>query len=332
MESVIDFFLDPLRLTLIIAGVVVILAIFIFGRRSTKSRDIPYSSSGAKEFSFGARMNEEVLTDEEVIVLPPKKKANDLNSGLGDAPDIRISAKTENEDYVTKHTEAFGPGTTTKTEINETPEELFIDEPAIEATAAKSEAQKVDVKPVQETPIKNQEAAMTQDKKVEQVEQKSAANIDKKPIGKERFVVLYVIAAEGKPFNGKAILDSAQTLGLAFGKHNVFHYPIATAESGHSKFCLVNMTSEGSFPTAELASLETNGVSLIMRLPIANADGLTVFSNMLGVAQALARKLGGDILDQTRMPLTADIVTSLRSDIAHFESEVKQQSVAVPEV
>ena len=47
---------------------------------------------------------------------------------------------------------------------------------------------------------------------------------------------------------------------------------------------------------------------------------------MLAVAQALSKKLGGDIIDQTRVPLTADLVTSIRSDIAHFEEQLRQQS------
>ena len=174
---------------------------------------------------------------------------------------------------------------------------------------------------------------MAQHKAEESTTTQSAASSqsDQSVKPKTRFVVLYVVATDERQFTGKEITESAQPLGLAFGKHNVFHYPANTAESGQSRYCLVNMTNEGSFPISELSTLKTNGVSLIMRLPMINADGLTVFSNMLGAAQVLARKLGGDILDQTRVPLTPEIVTSLRSDIAHFESEAKQQQPVATE-
>ncbi len=329
----IDFFMDPLRLTLIIAGVVVVLAIIIFGRRSTSNKDISYSSSGTKEFSFGGRMNEEILTDEEVIVLPPKKKEKNLNiNNVG----MNIPVNLDDEAYTPKHTEAFGPTTISNIKIEEDADSIFGDEKKPEVVESKQSAKKAEsvvVKQSAKTRIEKSE--FESERHVEKAaisETQEEAVTNKKVTHKERFVVLYIIAAEGKPFTGKEILESVQTLGLAFGKHSVFHYPAETAKTGQSKFCLVNMTSEGCFPTAELPGFETNGVSLIMRLPIANTDGLTVFSNMLGAAQALARKMGGDILDQTRMPLTADIVTSLRSDIAHFESEVKQQQSALPEV
>jgi len=332
METMIDFFMDPLRLTLIIAGVVVILAIIIFGRRSTSNRDIPYSSSGTKEFSFGGRMNEETFTEEEVVVLPPRKKEKDL---IANDADTRIPVNLDDEIYAPQHTEAFGPTTVSNIKVEEDVNSIFGDEMKPEIVESKqatkkteSIAMKQDVKTSVDSSERDSEQSV---KKVAMPDTKEETVTNNKVTHKERFVVLYIIAAEGKPFTGKEILGCAQTLGLAFGKHSVFHYPIASAETGQSKYCLVNMTSEGCFPAAELPGFETNGVSLIMRLPIANADGLTVFSNMLGAAQALARKLGGEILDQTRMPLTADIVTSLRSDIAHFESEVKQQS-AVPEL
>jgi len=325
--------MDPLRLTLIIAGVVVILAIIIFGRRSTSSRDIPYSSSGTKEFSFGGRMNEEILTEEEVIVLPPRKNEKDLDQNKGD---MHIPVNSDDEIYAPQHTEAFGPKTVSSIKVEDNVDSIFVDEDKLEIVESTKSTEKAEsVVTQQDAKTKIEKSELNSEQHVEKIaasETKEEVVTNKKVTHKERFVVLYIIAAEGKPFTGKEILESAQALGLAFGKHSVFHYPVATAETGQSKFCLVNMTSEGCFPTAELPGFETSGVSLIMRLPIANTDGLTVFSNMLGAAQALARKLGGEILDQTRMPLTADIVTSLRSDIAHFESEVKQQQSAVPEL
>lgn len=332
--------MDPLRLTLIIAGVVVLLAIIVFGRKSNKHRDMIYPGTSAKEFSFGAP-NDDMLVDEEVIVLPPRKKT----ASTSPTP-TAVSEKKIPETPVQKktpqsvETRPFGPSTQNEFSENvkpepeesdntfqtQTPDVVFsANASKHETNTYKSHKQNETVLPKQTSAIKNETVAATETKKA------GIPNVKKTPKVQERFVVLHVVATDNKPFTGQAIIESTQTLGMAFGKHAVFHYPVSSAESGNSKFCLVNMTSEGNFDPAKLPTLETIGVSLIMRLPIQGSDGLTVFSNMLGVAQTLARKLGGDILDQTRVPLTADIVTSLRSDIAHFESEVNRQT-AVPEL
>lgn len=348
--------MDPLRLTLIIAGTVVLLAIIVFGRKSSKNRDMIYPSSGAKEFSFGSP-SEDTLLDEEVIVLPPRKKPA-VNTAsptpvsekkIPDAPEIVVNKNKPEEpqpfgpavqnefaEDVKPETPKIKPSVAKKVAdplVTEKTTDAVKSPKAIKESVAVNRSKKIPPIKVEKETVKKADFKPAEKKLAEEKpEEKKAEPVVKKPVqSKERFVVLHVVAAEGNPFTGQSIVESTQTLGMAYGKHSVFHYPVSSAESGNSKFCMVNMTAQGNFDAAEIAALKTDGVSLIMRLPVQGADGLTVFSNMLGVAQALARKLGGDILDQTRVPLTADIVTSLRSDIAHFESEVNQQA-AVPEV
>ena len=380
MEELIKFFMDPLRLTLIVAGVAVLLAIIIFSRKSSK------------EFSFGSSQGNgnvseslasEMLVDEEVIVLPRKQKESEVAEPAQERETAALSSsstdQSNNNGYKIKtepaHTkqrksagrkagvlesEGLKPESlkpeTFKTELNEfsafqgtatgekARSDIFEDDiiasprPFVAYKPEKITANKTD-SGLDEVPQFQRTSEIDID--VQALSEGKAQPVEPAPESKpsvsqhnksldEMFVVLHVIAVEGTPFNGLDIFDATKTLGLAFGKHAIFHYPMSAAPAGDSKFCLVNMSATGNFETSKISSLETNGISLIMRLPIRGADANTVFSNMVGVAQALARKLGGEILDQARTPLTTKIVEDLRADIAHFEISRKHATSKEP--
>lgn len=299
-DDIIEFVMDPLRLTLIVAGVVVLLAILILGRRSSKQRDMLYGGSSRKEYSFNS-MPDDMLVDEEVIVLPRRKKESDVLAEAEEQSAPHFSANFDDD-----VAQELDPSTTNLDK------ELPL--PGDKTADSQPESQQSQ-SPKAQPQAEQSQSEQAQPKKPTQVPQ--------------QFVVLHVIAAEGRAFTGQSIFESTQTLGMALGKHNVFHYPADAAYVGDSAFCMVNMTPEGSFDIENLEDIRTNGVSLILTLPTMYSDGLTVFSNMLAVAQALSKKLGGDIIDQTRMPLTAELVTNMRADIEKFESKFRQQSPAL---
>lgn len=311
-DDIVEFVTDPLRLTLIIAGVVVVFAILILGRRSNKRREMLYKRYSEKNYSFGSPPAD-VLVDEEVIVLPRRKKESEV--------------KAEKEPHFSAHHE-------------DEKENL----PKAETVEAEAGVDKLSPSIVEKSnkPVilenskvrkpRNQDATPSVEKAPDNadVQQRRSSKKPKKPA--QQFVVLHIIAEVGQPYEGKLLYDVSQSLGMAMGKHNVFHYPADSAYVGDSAFCMVNMTPEGSFDVDHLAETQTNGVSLILTLPTAYSDGLTVFSNMLAVAHALVKKMGGgDIVDQTRMPLTAELVASMQSDIAKFESQLHAPSRPVLE-
>jgi len=378
-DDMIEFVTDPLRLTLIVAGIVVIFAILILGRRS-KHREVAYKGRPEKNYSFGASPAD-MLVDEEVIVLPRRKKESEV-----------IAEKTPhfsaNYDGAAERKDDFSA------DKSQTPVA-----PSFQASAANVDAAKVDAAKVGNTKAKTIKATSTKGPRViddaisllysdpvlpefesvskvakaapnapaintieraletapEQIGEKrpelSKHELNKSELNrqepnkvqeqpqaevqvsqpakqvKQQFVVLHILAEEGQSFVGKAIFDATQTLGMALGKHNVFHYPADAAYVGDSAFCLVNMTPEGTFDIENLANTHTAGISLILTLPTAYSDGLTVFSNMVAVAHALVKKLGGgDIVDQTRLPLTAELVANMQSDITKFEDQMQVET------
>jgi len=319
-ENIIEFIMDPLRLTLIVAGVVVLLAILIFGRRSSKQRSALYSGSPNRDFSFGSPPADDLLVDEEVRVLPPRKKESDLVTENAPRFNAFEEPKREQEPIIeTFEAIVETPMPATENNIQNTTTPVVDDSYSAPTTAKSDSVSKSFAKPEIESKV---EAAAVK-------AETASEPVSDAPQPKQQFVVLHIIAAESQPFSGSAILDATQNLGMAIGKHNVFHYPADAAYVGDSAFCLVNMSAEGNFDTENLSGVLTNGVSLIMTLPTKYSDGLTVFSNMLAVAHALSKKLGGDIIDQTRIPLTADLVTSIRGDILKFEEQARQQSPAL---
>ncbi len=379
MEELINFFMDPLRLTLIVAGVAVLLAIIIFSRKSRKRNEYVYSMPSSKEFSFGAQnqggvsdaLARDTLVDEEIIVLPRKQKESETSQPEMVIDDATVELPIKSSIRDRSQTNAYQVRTEPKGRRSKAAESAVSEFNAFQASSVENKAgsdvfedeiltsptpfvaydspvvttKKSDSMPqfqqaekaeaivsvsVQEETVKTVEKTA---KKLVQEKTKTSESVSALP--KEMFVVLHIIAIEGNPFNGLGILEATKTQGMAFGKHAIFHYPMSAAPAGDSKFCLVNMSATGNFESNKMADVETNGISLIMRLPIRGADAMIVFSNMVGVAQALARKLGGEILDQSRVPLTPEIVEDLRVDIASFDSSLKyatSKESAVPEI
>ena len=64
MEKIIEFFTDPLRLTLLVAGLAVLLGIIIFGRRSQRMDAKLYHGHSHREHNFN-HQHPDLLVDEE---------------------------------------------------------------------------------------------------------------------------------------------------------------------------------------------------------------------------------------------------------------------------
>ncbi|MGH8562582.1 MAG: cell division protein ZipA C-terminal FtsZ-binding domain-containing protein [Gammaproteobacteria bacterium] len=130
-------------------------------------------------------------------------------------------------------------------------------------------------------------------------------------------IILYVIAPPGRDFTGSAIRDAAEDLGMRFGEMKVFHYHgVGRLASPTGLYCLVNMLEPGSFDLNTLASARTEGVLLIMRLPVP-VEGRLAFELLLHGACRLAEALGGEVRDAERRPLTPHELARLRTVAAH---------------
>ncbi|MGH8566875.1 MAG: cell division protein ZipA C-terminal FtsZ-binding domain-containing protein, partial [Gammaproteobacteria bacterium] len=94
------------------------------------------------------------------------------------------------------------------------------------------------------------------------------------------------------------------------------YHGVGRLASPDGLYCLVNMLEPGSFDLNTLASARTEGLVLIMRLPVP-VEGRLAFELLLHGACRLAEDLGGEVRDAERRPLTPQELARLRAVAAH---------------
>ena len=125
--------------------------------------------------------------------------------------------------------------------------------------------------------------------------------------------LLYVAAAQGRPFTGRAILDAMRAADLRYGDMKVFHrYRAQSGPSPELLFSVADMFEPGHFDLDAMDEFSTRGLSLFMHAR-PTADPKTVFEDMLGAAELLARILGGEVLGADRKTLDAGRVAGIRA-------------------
>ncbi len=132
-------------------------------------------------------------------------------------------------------------------------------------------------------------------------------------------VGLNVLAGAGKPITGTRLRGLAEAAGFRVGSQGAFVYPDAR---GNPRFTLENQ-EQPAFSAESLRGLSTHGVTLLLDVPRV-ADGVAAFDQMVGIGRSLATSLGGTLVDDNRVEVTAQgleqIRTQLRSIYAAMES------------
>lgn len=134
----------------------------------------------------------------------------------------------------------------------------------------------------------------------------------------EYIVSLSIMEPQRKPFEAASVRTVLDDAGLQFGAMAVFHhFGLNGTPKGLPVFSVAKAVEPGTFDPRDPRSFKTPGLVLFMRLPC-NQDGPVVLELMLATAQLLARRLGGDILDDRQMPLTPELVRTLRESVDAF--------------
>jgi cell division protein ZipA len=130
-----------------------------------------------------------------------------------------------------------------------------------------------------------------------------------------RKVIVLRVAAADHLFNGARLQHALAMQGLRHGRYGIYHRSDAT---GGTLFSVASMVEPGTFDLATMSRTEYPGVSLFLQLP-ASADGLVAFEAMLTCAQALQQEFHGALYGERGKPLTAELIGSIRDDIANFQ-------------
>lgn len=130
--------------------------------------------------------------------------------------------------------------------------------------------------------------------------------------------MLNVVARDPRGFKGEDILHILLACDLRFGDMNFFHRHEFEAGRGAIQFSVANMMQPGVFDIDNMADFNTPGLVFFLTLP-GPEDMMKAFDYMLETAQAVARNLGGDVLDESRSVLTKQTLEHSRQLIRDLE-------------
>jgi len=136
-------------------------------------------------------------------------------------------------------------------------------------------------------------------------------------VGEDKIIVLNVMAPEGAVFDGRALVEILESNGLRHGEHGIFHRTLETRTGTIALYSVANIVKPGWFDLDSIDEFTTPGVALFLQLP-GPFDGLAAFEQMLQTARRLAGELGGHLLDGRRCDLTQQSIEHLREELLEY--------------
>jgi cell division protein ZipA len=127
------------------------------------------------------------------------------------------------------------------------------------------------------------------------------------------------VAKRTGEFSGPDILDVADSCGLHPGDMDIFHCLDEFDDGTRIYFSMANMVKPGTFPFEDMEEFSTPGMMLFAQLE-GYPEDLTVLEEMIATARKLANSLGGDVLDNTRRPLTVRKEEEMRTAVLAHET------------
>jgi cell division protein ZipA len=131
----------------------------------------------------------------------------------------------------------------------------------------------------------------------------------------QKIVAVRVVAAPGTQFGGVQLAEALAADGFTFGRYQIFHRLDA---SGRPVVSLASLKEPGTFEPERMAGAEFRGVALFTVIP-GPQPGLQAFDELIITARALAAHLSGHLQDERGAPLTVGRIGQLRDEIAAYE-------------
>jgi len=132
--------------------------------------------------------------------------------------------------------------------------------------------------------------------------------------GESLIVVLRVRSRGPGCFAGGALSEFFAEENLKHGQLGAFH---SMDVNGQPRFMVANLTEPGSFDPEAMQGQVIPGVSLFMVLP-GPADPPSTLDEMLGFARRLAKRFGGEVLDENGNALTGQEAGYLREKVVEY--------------
>jgi cell division protein ZipA len=114
---------------------------------------------------------------------------------------------------------------------------------------------------------------------------------------------------------GEQLKAAFEAESLQHGKYDVFH---RLDEHGNTIFSVASMVEPGTFDPEKMAQETYPGVTLFTQLPGPIA-GMLAFNELVACSRRLNTELGGTLQDERGVPLTVHRIERIRQEIGEFE-------------
>lgn len=131
-------------------------------------------------------------------------------------------------------------------------------------------------------------------------------------------IVININANVEHPYSGYELLQAILASGMRYGRMNIFHRYEDANGRGTLLFSLASAVKPGIFELTKMGSFSTPGLTLFLRVSALKLP-LTAFETLLETAQQLVDDLGGELLDEQRLPLSEEKITEWRNVLAKLE-------------
>ncbi|HET9122845.1 MAG TPA: cell division protein ZipA C-terminal FtsZ-binding domain-containing protein [Acidiferrobacteraceae bacterium] len=151
-----------------------------------------------------------------------------------------------------------------------------------------------------------------------------AADLDRFCSAFDMVASISIVAQDPEGFAGNAVHEAAVAEGLEFGDRRIFHF---RSDTSHPLFSLANLFKPGDFDPLAWATFRTRGLALFLDVPCVEHPE-EAFDRMVALARALAARLGGDVLDQERRPLTPELSAVIRTQISKIAENMDRYNIS----
>lgn len=130
-------------------------------------------------------------------------------------------------------------------------------------------------------------------------------------------LVMHVIPHDERGFSGEDILFLVNSCDLRYGDKGIFHRFESENGNGKIQFSMANSINPGTFDLNTLINERIHGLSLFMSLP-GPKKAMDAFEVMTEMASMIARKLGGEVHDETHSIMALQTVEHNRQQVRDF--------------
>lgn len=123
------------------------------------------------------------------------------------------------------------------------------------------------------------------------------------------------LAIAPQRLEGAKLLESLLAESLAHGKYDVFH---RLHVDGSAIFSVASMVEPGTFDLEKMSETLYPGITLFAQLP-GPVPGMHALNELVACARRLQQSLGGTLQDERGVPLTVHRIERMRQEVREFE-------------